>query len=158
MEEGEIAALSNGIVRLILTSPDVPTQWRRGSKETSIAVGLAGTVRVKLWVDPAVSHSNGRIGAPLAPVTWTTAAAPPSPGSIPGEAGDRVRPLAMLAVIMGIPATSSVIPVLVPGIVIGESDPIGAVNDTGDEEPDKGSAAGQLVHPSKFNVRVPEIE
>src|ERR1700681_1678423 len=70
--------------RLICALPDVLTQWRSGVSEIPIAVGAGGVVRLKLCVAPAESHSSGSRGAPLAPVTLTTAAAPPSPGSVPG--------------------------------------------------------------------------
>ena len=88
----------------------------------------------------------------------STAAAPPSPGRDPGVAGPSVSVLPMLAVMTGIPATLSVMPELVPGIVTGASAPMGAVKETGDDVPVTGSTAGQLVQPSKLSVRFPESE
>src|SRR6266516_4410829 len=69
--------------RSIAAFPEVPTQWTSGLREIPSGVGLAGVVRVKPFDAPDESHSIGSSGAPLAPVTWTTAAAPPRPGSEP---------------------------------------------------------------------------
>src|SRR5260370_27912473 len=95
-----------------------------------IALCDEGVVSVQLRTPSAESHSSGSTGAPLAPVTLTTAAAPPSPGSVPGGAGARVRVVPRLAVMTGMPATTRVNEVLEPGIAIGASPSIGAVNET----------------------------
>src|SRR5438034_5991654 len=141
--------------RLICALPDVPTQWRSGINLMSIAVGVAGVISVKFCAAPAESHSRGSTGAPLAPVTLTTAAAPPSPGSTPGGAGARVSELPRVAVITSSPATLRVMPVLEPGIVIGASPSIGAVNEIGAERAWNGSTSGQLIQPSKLKVILP---
>src|SRR5262245_314503 len=85
--------------RLIRALPDVDTQWTSGVRESPSSVGVAGVVRLKFWVEPDESHPMGRIGAPLAPVTWIPAAAPPSPGNSPGGAGASVSELPSDAVI-----------------------------------------------------------
>ena len=126
--------------------------------EIPSAVGLAGVVSVKVWAEPEESHSIGRTGAPLAPVTCTRAAAPPSPGTTPGGAGASVSELPSDAVITSSPATLSVMPELVPGIVTGESESIGAVNVFGADFALKGSVFGQSVHPSKLKVMLPLSE
>jgi hypothetical protein len=46
--------------RFICALPDVPTQCRSGLSEIPSAVGLAGVVSVKFWVEPEESHSMGR--------------------------------------------------------------------------------------------------
>src|SRR5579864_4266018 len=63
--------------RLICAFPDVLTQWSRGESLTPSGVGLLGVVSVNDWSEPALSHSIGRTGEPLAPSTCTSAAAPP---------------------------------------------------------------------------------
>ena len=55
--------------RLIWALPDVATQWTTGPSEIASGVGFAGVVSVKLCDEPDESHSIGRTGAPLAPVT-----------------------------------------------------------------------------------------
>ncbi len=55
--------------RSIWAFPDVPTQWKSGLSETPSAAGVAGVVRLNVCAEPDESHSIGRTGAPLAPVT-----------------------------------------------------------------------------------------
>ena len=62
------------------------------------------------------------------------------------------------AVITSSPATLRVMPELVPGIVTGESEPMGAVNVFGADVALKGSVFGQSEHPSKLKVMVPLSE
>ena len=69
-----------------------------------------------------------------------------------------MRELPSDAVITSSPATLSVMPELVPGIVTGASAPIGAVNVFGAEFAVKGSVVGQPVHPLKLNVMSPLSE
>jgi hypothetical protein len=144
--------------RLICALPDVPTQWTSGESEIPRGAGLAGVVSVKFLAEPEESHSMGRTGAPLAPVTCTRAAAPPSPGNTPGGAGASVSELPSDAVITSSPATLRVMPELVPGIVTGESESMGAVNVLGAEVALKGTLLGQSVHPSKLKVMLPLSE
>ena len=54
--------------------------------------------------------------------------------------------------------TLRVMPELVPGIVTGASEPIGAVNELGADEALNGTSSGQLGHPSKLKVMVPLSE
>src|SRR5258708_2698692 len=150
-------ALWNWLVqcRLICAVPDVPTPGSSGVKLMPIALGAGGVVSVKLCTAPDESHSIGSTGAPLAPVTLTTAAAPPSPGNVLNGAGVRVRVVPRLAVITGSPATTRVSEVLEPGIAIGASPSIGAVNETGAELAENRSMVGQPVRPSKLQVMAP---
>ena len=62
------------------------------------------------------------------------------------------------AVITSSPATFRVMPELVPGIVTGESESIGAVKVLGAELVLKGSVFGQSRHPSKLKVILPLSE
>src|SRR5262249_30785525 len=135
--------------------PDVPTQWTSGPSEMPSGVGFAGVVSVKLLDDPEESHSIGSSGAPLAPITCTRAAAPPSPGNPAAGAGASSRALPIDAVITDSEPTLRVMPELQPGTVTGASEPIGAVNVFGAEDPLNGGVAGQLAHPSKLNVPLP---
>jgi len=144
--------------RLICALPDVPTQWTSGEREIPSGAGLAGVVSVNVWDEPEESHSMGRTGAPLAPVTCTRPAAPPSPGTSPGGAGASVSELPSVAVITLSPATLRVMPELVPGIVTGESESMGAVNVLGAEVALKGTVLGQFMHPSKLKVMLPVSE
>src|SRR5262249_41023895 len=144
--------------RSICAFPDVLTQWSRGENLIPSGDGLLGVVSVNDWSEPALSHSRGRTGAPLAPVTCTMPAAPPRPGNEPCGAGARVRALRSDAVITLRLPTLSVIPVLVPGIVTGPSSPMGAVNELGVDEALNGTESGQVGQPSKLNFMVPVRE
>ncbi len=62
------------------------------------------------------------------------------------------------AVITLSPATLSVSPELVPGIVIGESESMGAVNVFGADVALNGTTFGHPEHPSKLNVMLPLSE
>src|SRR5260370_42279139 len=96
-----------------------------------IALGDDAVVGVRLCGAPAESHSSGSTGAPLAPVTLTTAAAPPSPGSVPGGAGARGRVVPRLAVRIGMPASTRVKQGPEPGVAIGAPPSNRAVDRTG---------------------------